>query len=315
MDRFSELLAVARRFEFKPHQIGHLLDRTGRYEEKLDREFPFMIRLFTFRARHFTQGSTWHERLELFLPLDGECPVRVGETHITLGRGDLLVLDNAKLHQVVDHPSLNTRVVVISFLSEFVYSLGSPSFDYAFLLPFYSRASQEPHILKRSAQYAPEVYGPIGRLLQAYFEPRHNVYRPAACKAFLLEILYFLARHFHSSIVLESDFVQQQERVSRLKKLFDFVSVNYSDKITLSQAAAMANLSKPQFTRVFKKVAGMTFVDYLNHTRISQAARLLKESHHTIAEIANLVGFTDQSYLTRQFRRSFGCSPRQFRTP
>jgi AraC family transcriptional regulator, transcriptional activator of pobA len=313
MDRFEELLAVADRFEFKTHRIGHLLDRTGRYEEKLDREFPFMIRLFLFRMRQFTQGTTWHERLELFLPLDGECPIRVGEKQIMLDRGDLLVLDNAKLHQVVDHPKLNTRVVVVSFLSEFVYSLGSPSYDYAFLLPFYSRANQEPHVLRQSDPHASPVYGACARLIEAYFDPHHDVYRPAACKAFLLEILYYLARHFHSSIVLESDFMMQQERVARLKKLFDFVSANYADKITLSQAATLASLSKPQFTRVFKKVAGMTFVDYLNHMRITQASRLLRESRHTIAEIASLVGFTDQSYLTRQFRRSFGCSPRQFR--
>jgi AraC family transcriptional regulator, transcriptional activator of pobA len=315
MEGFSKLLAVADRFEFKTHRIGHLLDQTGRYDEKLDREFPFLIRLFHFRARQFTQGTTWHERLELFVPLDGPCPIRVGETMLALAPGDLLVLDNAKVHQVVDHPQLNTRVVVVSFLSEFVYSLGSPSYDYMFLLPFYTRANQTPHVLKQSDRYATSVYSAAARLLEAYFDTRREVYRPAACKAFLLEILYFLACHFHSSLVLESDFVQQQERVARLKKLFDFVSVNYADKITLSQAAGLASLSKPQFTRVFKKVAGMTFVNYVNHMRITHAARLLRESRHTIADIASQVGFTDQSYLTRQFRRSFGCSPRQFRNP
>jgi two-component system response regulator YesN len=64
---------------------------------------------------------------------------------------------------------------------------------------------------------------------------------------------------------------------------------------------------------VFKKVAGMTFIDYLTHTRISQAARLLLGSQSSVAEIATQVGFSDQSYLTRQFRKSFGCSPRDYR--
>jgi AraC-like DNA-binding protein len=214
---------------------------------------------------------------------------------------------------VVDHPQLNTRVIVVSFLSEFVFSLGSPSHDYAFLLPFYAKANRAPHILRREDALAGSVYAPLARLLQVYLDPAQALYRPAACKAYLLEILFFLARHFHGAIVLESEFAQQRERVLRLQKLFDHISARYSEKTTLAQAAAMANLSKPQFTRVFKRVAGMTFVDYLNHTRIAQAARLLIESHASIADVANLVGFTDQSYLTRQFRKSFGQSPRDYR--
>ena len=55
-----------------------------------------------------------------------------GQT-VKLGPGDLLVVDNQKLHHVVDHPRLDTRVIVVSFLPELVYSLGSSSHGYAFL--------------------------------------------------------------------------------------------------------------------------------------------------------------------------------------
>lgn len=313
MSRFSKLLAVTRRFEFKPHRIGHLIDSTGRYDERLDREFPFMIRLFHFRTRRFTHGSTWHERLELFMPVQGQCPFRVGEHTLVLHPGDMVVLDNAKLHHVVENDRLDSKVVVVSFLPEFVYSLGSPTHDYAFLLPFYATGDPQPHLLRHQDDWAPLVYESLARLLEVYFDPAQTQYRQAACKAYLLEILYFLARHFHSAVVLQSEFSLQQQRITRLQKLFDYLSANYAEKITLHQAAAMTHLSKPQFTRVFKKVAGMTFVNYLTHTRISHAARLLLESQSSIAEIATQVGFSDQSYLTRQFRKSFGCSPRDYR--
>lgn len=73
-------------------------------------------------------------------------------------------------------------------------------------------------------------------------------------------------------------------------------------------------MSKPQLMKRFKKVAGMTLVAYLNHVRLSNAARLLKETAHSIAEIANEVGFADQSYFDKQFKRAFGCPPRRFRS-
>ena len=69
----SKLLKIADRLTFEAHRIR--LDPTGHYEENFDREFPFVIRLFHFRHKDFTPGLTWHERLELYLPLDSppEC--------------------------------------------------------------------------------------------------------------------------------------------------------------------------------------------------------------------------------------------------
>ena len=66
------LLAVAGRLRFEPHRIAHLLDDTGRYQERLDQEFPFLIRLFLMGSRHFTPALTWHERLEPLLMQMGE---------------------------------------------------------------------------------------------------------------------------------------------------------------------------------------------------------------------------------------------------
>ena len=57
----------------------------------------------------------------------------------------------------------------------------------------------------------------------------------------------------------------------------------------------------------------MTFVAYVTHARVAEAARLLKHSDLTIAEIATRVGFTDQSYLGRCFKRAFQLTPRDFR--
>ena len=134
---FAGLREMAASLRFEPHDIAAQLDTRGCYDVPLDEEFPLLIKLFHYTSRRHTRGATWHERLELFLPLDGPARFRMGEQEVELQAGELLVVDNLKLHHVVDFPGFNTRVVVISFRPEFVYSLGSPSHDYAFLLPFY----------------------------------------------------------------------------------------------------------------------------------------------------------------------------------
>jgi len=289
------------------------LDSRGHYEVDLDEEFPFLIKLFHYSSKHHTRGPTWHERLELFTPLDGPAGFRMGEQVVQLERGDVLVVDNLKLHNVLDFPGFNTRTVVISFLPEFVYSLGSPSHDYAFLLPFYSKLEKRPHIVRTEDASSSDVCRAVARLLECYFAKQDRQFYQAGCKAFLLETLYHMARHFRASELLKWEFVRQQQRSVRLKRLFDHVSRNYADKISVRQAAVFAGMSQPQFMKTFKKVAGMTLVAYLNHVRLSNAVRLLRETDLSIAEIANDVGFADQSYFDKRFKRAFSQSPKQFR--
>jgi AraC-like DNA-binding protein len=65
--------------------------------------------------------------------------------------------------------------------------------------------------------------------------------------------------------------------------------------------------------KTFKRVAGMTLVAYLNHVRLSNGSRLLRETSLSVAEIATAVGFGDQSYFDKRFKRAFGRTPMEFR--
>ena len=310
---FARLLEVSRGLSFTPHDIAQQLDERGRYDVEMDNEFPFNIRLFHYTSQRHTRGATWHERLELFMPLDGPVRFKMGDQEVKLARGDMLVVDNLKLHHVVDFPGFDTRVVVVSFLPEFVYSLGSPSHDYVFLLPFYSKVEKKPHVLRSSDMASNATHMGMARLLECYFDENDRRFYQTGCKALFLELLYQLARFFRSSELMKWEFVRQQQRSMRLKTLLDHISRHYADKITVPQAASLAHMSEPQFMRTFKKVAGMTLVTYVNHVRLANAARLLKETDSTIAEIASQTGFADQSYFDKRFKSSFGQSPKEFR--
>jgi AraC family transcriptional activator of pobA len=310
---FNELLSACRRLAFEPHDIAAQLDTRGNYAVPLDEEFPLLIKLFHYTSRRHTRGATWHERLELFVPLDGPARFRMGEQEVDLRAGDVLVVDNLKLHHVVDFAGFNTRVIVISFMPELVYSLGSPSHDYAFLLPFYSKTAERAHVLRAADPAAPLAWSAVRELLGIYFGEDRQYYQ-AGSKAFLLELLFVLARHFRSSEVLKWQFMRQQQQSLRLKKLFQHIQQHSAEKLSVNDAARLAGMSTPQFMKTFKQAAGMTLVAYLNHVRLSNAARLLRETNETIAEIASRTGFSDQSYFDKRFKRAFGLSPMKFRT-
>lgn len=311
---FTRLLEVCRGLRFEPHDIARQLDERGRYEVELNLEFPFLIKLFHYTSRCHTRGATWHERLELFLPLDGPTRFRMGDQEVHLERGDLLVVENFKLHHVMDFPGFDTRAIVISFLPEFVYSLGSPSHDYTFLLPFYSKPKKQPHLVSVGDPAAGPVYTALAQLLGRYFAEDDPRLRQAGCKAFLLALLYYLALHCSTYEVMKWEFVREQQRALRMKPLFEHITRHFADRLTVGEAARLVHMSQPQLMKTFKKVAGMTLVVYLNHVRLSSAARMLKETAKSIAEIAFETGFSDQSYFDKQFKRAFGCTPKQFRS-
>jgi len=102
---WDALLDACARLPFVPHDIAKQLDAGGHYEMPFDDEFPFAISLFHYRTDLHTRGSTWHERLELFVPVEGRTLFRMGEREFDLKPGDLLVVDNLKLHHVVDFDS------------------------------------------------------------------------------------------------------------------------------------------------------------------------------------------------------------------
>ncbi|HVQ20431.1 MAG TPA: hypothetical protein VMS23_05200 [Terrimicrobiaceae bacterium] len=179
----SALGKAAGKLSFEPHRLR--LDHTGRYEEALDREFPFLIKLFRLRHNNFTPVQSWYERLELFMPLDGVVCMVMGERRVDLAAGELLVVENMKMHRLVDAPGLDTRVIVMSFLPNFVYSLGSPSHAYFFLLPFFTNTGNRVHVV-RDVALLKEIHRIISRLLGCYFD--RSSYFQIGCKAFFLEI-------------------------------------------------------------------------------------------------------------------------------
>jgi mannose-6-phosphate isomerase-like protein (cupin superfamily) len=208
----SDLLKVADKLNFEPHRLR--LDQSGRYDEALDHEFPFLIKLFRFCHNDFTPIHSRHERLELFVPVDGTVSMLMGERRVDIGPGELLIVENMKLHRILDIPGLNTRVVVISFMSNFVYSLGSPPHDYFFLLPFYTNVGNRLPIV-RDAVLLVDIHQIVARLLKCYFD--RTTYFQIGCKAYFLELLYILAEFFRAADFRYSELIRQQERSTKLK--------------------------------------------------------------------------------------------------
>jgi AraC-like DNA-binding protein len=288
----------------RPHAEGPPADGP------FSREFPFHIQTYVFSCEANRLLKDRQNCLALFVPLDGLLRVDIERRPVDLHAGEILIAPDPKISVTQPLEEPRVQVLVISFLPRFVYSLGSPSHDYFFLFPFYANHGLRPPIVREG----PALRGfhqIMARLVQCYLE--RTDYFEVGCKALFLELLYYIAQHFRDAEWIRTEIAFQTTQAARLAPVLEFVEANYSEPITLKEAACLAKMSVPQFVRLFKRVAGMSFVTYLIHVRLSRSVRLLKESSLTIAQIACEVGFSDQSYFDRRFKEAFGRTPRDFR--
>ncbi len=97
-----------------------------------------------------------------------------------------------------------------------------------------------------------------------------------------------------------------------LTRLTAYIEDNLDRTIGLSELAAVVNVSRFHFTRLFKRSTGLTAISFVEQCRIRRAQALIAETDHPLAHIALMTGFADQSHFTRRFHLYVGCTPGVF---
>ena len=96
-------------------------------------------------------------------------------------------------------------------------------------------------------------------------------------------------------------------------KAVNYIKRNFSGRLTLEDVARHVGFSPAYFSKVFKDEMGMTFNKYLGSLRVERSKKLLLFSALPMDGICAAVGFEDQSYFTKVFRRYTGITPGKFR--
>ena len=92
----------------------------------------------------------------------------------------------------------------------------------------------------------------------------------------------------------------------------DYVQANLNDA-SLDSTAVSVHLSPGYFSRLFHRITGTTFSDYLTQCRMERAAELLDNIEFKTYEIALMVGYDNPKNFTRAFKQYFKVTPREFR--
>ena len=99
----------------------------------------------------------------------------------------------------------------------------------------------------------------------------------------------------------------------KLRLAKDYLEDNFNRNVELQDLANLTGLSRSWFARGFRESTGIAPYSFILQIRVRRAKELLLDHKTSIATIATLVGFADQSHFTKTFRRYAGATPREWR--
>ena len=254
----------------------------------------------------------YHEYIELLFGLDGcELKVWIGGKWVQLGQGDLLVINAETPHTFAGtHPA--GAYICVKVLPELIYFSENPLYDVKYAAPFLQQTLVNYRFFPEAGAQDGRVERTMREMLRVFEERPYGF--EIELKSLFLRLFLWLVRRLHDDeeAMFEPPADISVENVRLIQQAAQFIRENLTD-VTEAQAAANANLSYSYFSRLFRRVMGKNFHEYLTAVRINEAERMLLSGDRPITEIALATGFASSSHFIVKFKKYRKKTPKQYR--
>lgn len=98
-----------------------------------------------------------------------------------------------------------------------------------------------------------------------------------------------------------------------IDNIAQYINENYYRDLSISKLAESLGMDRRVFSQLFKGQTGKTPTEYIINLRINEAKHLLKTNKYTIGEISKRVGYVDNLYFSRIFKKKVGVSPNKYK--
>ena len=141
-------------------------------------------------------------------------------------------------------------------------------------------------------------------LIEKIFEEveRHYAKEGASTTFWQKELIYRLFA------LLSKDINGVDKRIAAAVKVLE---ERFLENVPISKIAEASFVSESNFRKIFLKKFGMSPIQYRNTLRLKRAQSLLSEDEYSLPEVAELSGFSNESYFCRMYKKAFGVTPKQ----
>lgn len=268
-----------------------------------EQALPFSIGTYDRRACPLH----WHHYWEVLYQLDGETLVETDSASYHSMPGDVIVI-GAEENHATSKITKTHRLLVMQFeLSAIMPYVERISEDQYLAHMMFSNMGEKIHF--RVMENLDAIHALLWNINKEY-ESKKKGYE-IQIQAYLLQMFAHFVRHGY--IILPEMPEERRQALKKVESSVMYIEQNYSTNITLEEAAGVSSISIYNFCRTFKKATGRTFVEFLNHIRLSEAAKQLLTTDKSISDIALDTGFSSISYFNKIFKKNYGYPPYLYR--
>lgn len=249
----------------------------------------------------------WHSEFEIDYVVRGAGEFTCGGEKYAVGEGGLFVLPPNMLHAA--NPAHGSELIYYAFVFNPAL-LGANARDRCaveYIRPLVTGSCKFSPFIPHRAQNYPLLKTSIKQIFDCILGCV-----PQADLLLKSELLRFFW-------LLETDNSIQRQKETKsgceenIRPALDFMMRNYHESISVAQLAAASHLSKSYFMNCFKKAVGLSAIEYLRQLRINAACEALASTKKAVYEIALNCGYENLSNFNRQFKKTMGCSPKEYR--
>lgn len=257
-----------------------------------DAPFSFTVQRMDYVHLH------WHTAIEILIILAGSADVYTADGVNHLGHDDILLINAGCRHEIRG----GTGCSAISFhLSPELLSLTGETAE----APYFVCDSGKDKDREKYTNLKTLITIAICRNLQGDpATPREN-------HSFAYSITNELTQKFAATPPPESE--ERRQALERMEPITKYVDMHYRDGLSLKSLADAVHLTPTYLSAVFTKYLGVTFSEYYNGVRLSNAVRDLTLSEVSINIIAAQNGYSSSQAFVRAFKSVYNILPSAYR--
>lgn len=285
-------------FETDRNQVEHI--------DGMTIEFPYCMHQRDLT--NFVVPWHWHEELELGYIEKGTSIIRTLTQEYTVHQGDgFFINTNVVDTKINGNPGKASLEINHIFHPILIGGHFGSLITSKYLNPILQNQKLSVHIIRRGSKEADAILNNLALLKDI----NGKVNQEIAIRNLLSETWLMLLDELEKHFVLPQ--ISDTEKQNQVKSMLSYIHRNYGEKITLAEISQEASVSTREANRIFQKIIRQTPFEYLMHYRLEQARELLEKSDLSITEISYRCGFADSTYMGKQFRKTFGETPGEYR--
>ncbi|MCM8901428.1 AraC family transcriptional regulator [Caldicoprobacter algeriensis] len=270
---------------------------------------PFLVKVTHSKRRgHFTMPvQHYHQHYEIYYLLNGERNYFIQDRIYAIKKGDIVLIYKNVVHRTIDSSIPDHERLLVDFTDEALNAVSSE--ERALLLQAFDMSSP---VIRLEPYEQIMVEHLLNKMLQ---EEQAKAPGSSIClRAYLLELLVLLVRLRGQKRKSLAETIEASDPLhQKISEIVQYINRHYSQELSLTTLSKTFYISPYYLSRLFKRVTGFNFVEYLNLIRVKEAQKLLQGTDMKIIEVAQRVGFGSVAHFGRTFKSITSLSPSDYR--